>query len=52
MEELAVGAAARLVDDGRLQVHEDGPRHMLARPGLREEGAEAVVTEGLAGIDR
>ena len=36
-----------LVDDGWLEVHEDGPGHVLARPGLGEEGGEAVVPEGL-----
>ena len=41
--ELAVGAGADLVDDGRLEVDEDGARHVLARAGLREEGVEGVV---------
>ena len=40
-----------LVDDGWLEVHEDGPGHVLAGPGLGEEGVEAVVssTDGLIG---
>ena len=47
MEELPVGAQPDLVNHGGLQVHEDGPRHVLAAPGLREEGLEGVVSEGL-----
>merc|ERR550537_1476734 len=43
VEELAVGAGADLVDDSRLQVHEDAPRDVLASPSLREEGVERVV---------
>ena len=40
-----------LVDDGGLEVHEDGPGHVLARPRLGEEGVEAVVpaSDGLIG---
>ena len=41
--ELTVDAGADLVDDGRLEVDEDGARDVLAGPGLSEEGAEAVV---------
>ena len=41
--ELAVGARAHLVDHRRLEVDEDGARHVLARAGLREEGVERVV---------
>ena len=43
MVELAVGAGADLVDDGGLEVDEDGARHVLARAGLGEEGVERVV---------
>ena len=43
MVELAVGAGAHLVDHRRLEVDEDGARHVLARAGLREEGVEGVV---------
>ena len=51
VEELAVGARADLVDDGRLQVHHDGAGHVLAGAGLGEEGVEGVVaaTDGLVG---
>ena len=43
MEELAVGARADLVDDGRLEVEEDAARDVLARARLGEEGVEGVV---------
>ena len=38
MKELAIGAAPDLVDHGGLEVEEHGPGHVLARPGLAEEG--------------
>merc|ERR1719183_3348491 len=44
VEQLAVGAGADLVDDRRLQVHEDAARDVLARTGLGEEGVERVIT--------
>eukprot|EP00343_Euplotes_focardii_P008112 CAMPEP_0205819214 /NCGR_PEP_ID=MMETSP0206-20130828/1483_1 /ASSEMBLY_ACC=CAM_ASM_000279 /TAXON_ID=36767 /ORGANISM="Euplotes focardii, Strain TN1" /LENGTH=491 /DNA_ID=CAMNT_0053112525 /DNA_START=126 /DNA_END=1602 /DNA_ORIENTATION=+ len=49
VEELAVGAGADLVDDGRLKVQEDGAGNVLASTSLREEGVESVVldTNGL-----
>merc|ERR1719329_696032 len=49
VEELAVGARADLVNDGRLEVHHDGAGHVLASAGLGEEGVEGVVaaTDGL-----
>ena len=43
MEQLSVGSNADLVDNGWLEVHEDRSRHMLAGPGLREEGGVGVV---------
>jgi len=43
VEQLAVGAGADLVDDGRLQVQEDAAGHVLAGTGLREEGVEGIV---------
>jgi hypothetical protein len=51
VEELAVGARADLVNDGRLQVHHDGARDVLASAGLGEEGVEGVVAaaDGLVG---
>ena len=44
VEQLAVGAGADLVDDRRLQVHEDAARDVLASAGLGEEGVERVIT--------
>ena len=44
MKQLAVGSGSHLVDDGRLQVNEDGARHMLASTSLREESVEGIVT--------
>ena len=44
VEELPVGAHSDLVNDGGLQVHKHGPGHMLARPSLREEGGEGVIS--------
>ena len=43
VEQRSVSSKPDLVDDGGLEVHEDGPGHVLAGPGLREEGVEAVV---------
>ena len=43
MEQLSVGSNADLVDNGWLEVHEDRPGHMLAGPGLGEEGGVGVV---------
>merc|ERR1719412_1048009 len=47
--ESLVGPHAGLVNDGGLEVHEDGPGHVLAAPSLGEEGLEGVVSEGLVG---
>merc|ERR1712061_572351 len=46
--ESLVGAHAGLVNDGGLEVHEDGPGHLLAAAGLGEEGLEGVVSEALS----
>ena len=43
VEQLAVGAGADLVDDGRLEVDEHAAGHVLAGAGLGEEGVEGVV---------
>ena len=40
---LSVGSGPLLVDDGRLEVDEDGSRDVLAGTGLGEEGGEGVV---------
>ena len=47
VEQCSVSSKPDLVDDGGLEVHEDGPGHVLAAPGLGEEGLEGVVSEGL-----
>ena len=44
VEELSVGASPHLVHHGRLQVEEDSSGHVFARPSLREEGGEAVIS--------
>ena len=44
VEELTVGASADLIDDGWLQINEDGAWDVLAGASLREEGVEGVVT--------
>ena len=43
VEKLAVRARAHLVDHGRLEVHEDRARHVLARARLAEERVERIV---------
>jgi len=50
VEELAVRASANLVDDSRLKVDEDGPRHMLAGTGLAEERVEGIMCDANRGI--
>ena len=52
MKELAVGPGSHLVHHGRLQIHEDGPRHVLTRVRLREEGVERVVALTNASVIR
>ena len=41
--ETCAGLHADLIDDGRLEVHHDGTRDVLAGAGLGEEGVEGVV---------
>jgi len=43
VEQLTVRARAHLVDHGRLEVHEDRARHVLARARLAEERVERIV---------
>eukprot|EP00906_Rhabdomonas_costata_P009525 RCo013467 len=43
VEQLAVGPRADLIDHGGLQVQKHAPRHVLPRPGLREERVEGIV---------
>ena len=51
VEELTVGTGADLVDDGGLQIDEDGTWDVLAGASLGEEGVERVITttDGLVG---
>ena len=50
VKELAVWASAHLIDDSGLKVDKDGPRHMLARTGLAEEGVEGIMCDANRGI--
>ena len=43
MEEAAVGTVADLIDDIGLKIDVERTRHVFARRGLGEEGAEAIV---------
>jgi len=51
MEELSVGSGSDLIDDGWLEIEEDGSWDVLASTSLGEEGVESVVatTDGLIG---
>jgi len=51
VEQLSVGAGSDLIDDGGLEIEEDGAGHVLASTSLGEEGVESVVaaTDGLVG---
>jgi len=51
VEQLAVGAGTDLIDNGGLQIDEDGTGDVLASASLAEEGVEGVVTtaDGLVG---
>jgi hypothetical protein len=44
MEELTISSGPDLINDGWLEVDEDGPGHVLAGSGLGEEGVEGVVS--------
>ncbi len=49
MEQLSVGSGSNLINDGWLEIKEDGSWDMLASTSLGEEGVEGVVrVEGLA----
>ena len=51
VEQLAVGTGADLIDDGGLQIQEDGAGDVLAGTGLGEEGVVGIIldTDGLVG---
>ena len=44
MEQSSVGPKPDFIDDGGLEVHKHGPGHVLAGPGLGEEGVEGVIS--------
>jgi len=44
MEELSVGSGSDLIDNGWLEIEEDGSWDVLTSTGLGEEGVESVVT--------
>ena len=43
MEELTVGACSDFIDDGGLQVDEDGAGDVLPGSSLAEEGVEGII---------
>ena len=43
MEQSSIGPKPDFIDDGGLEVHKHSPGHVLAGPGLREEGVEGVI---------
>ena len=43
VEQRAVATRSHLIDDARLKIHVKGARDVLARGGLREESAKAIV---------
>jgi len=43
MEQLTVGTRADLIDDGGLQINEDGTRNVFSRTSLTEEGVETII---------
>ena len=51
VEELSVGAGSDLIDNGGLEIEEDGSWDVLASTSLGEEGVEGIVTttDGLIG---
>ena len=44
MKEFLVGSLSDLIHNAGLKIDEDGPGHVLPRPGLGEEGVERVIT--------
>jgi len=44
MEQLSVGTGTDLINDGWLQINEDGTGHVLAGAGLGEKGVEGIIT--------
>ena len=44
VEQLSVGSGTDLINNGGLEIEEDGTGDVLASSGLREEGVERVIT--------
>jgi hypothetical protein len=44
MEELSVGTSSNLIDNGGLEIEEDGSGDVLTSTSLGEEGVESVIT--------
>jgi hypothetical protein len=44
MEELSVGSSSNLIDNGWLEIEEDGSWDVLTGTSLREEGVESIIT--------
>ena len=51
MEELSVGSGSDLIDNGWLEIKEDGSWNVLSSTSLGEEGVESIITatNGLVG---
>jgi len=51
VEELTVGSGTDLIDDGGLQIDEDGTGDVLSGTSFREKGVEGIIssTDGLIG---
>ena len=51
VEQLTVGSSADLIDDGGLQIDEDGTGDVFSGTSLREKGVESIITttDGLIG---
>lgn len=50
VEELAVRAGTDLVDRGRVEIDEDGTRHIFAAAGLGEESLERATLADILGL--
>ena len=44
MEELSVGSGSDLIDNGWLEIEEDGSWDVLSGTSLGEEGVESIIT--------
>ena len=44
VEQLSVGSGSDLIDNGGLEIEEDGSGNVLSGTGLGEEGVESIIT--------